>query len=280
MIPSALQHRLLSLANQIGPRSAPAGAMVHVEATDETVEQHDLVLAAPALCMVLDGKRSVQRAGRREIFRAGEMLLLPAGFRLQIRDEPGRESGKFRAVQLEFGGALLARFLADGPDIPERLPGESALRLSVDLRLAEAMANALGSLLEPERYGRHLTERLLLDLLVRLRRQGRLPDLAGTEGWDLEAHMRELVRMNPAEPWTPDRAAELLATSEQELEAALREAGGFVRVVADERMGRTTRLVSEGGVSLADLAYACGSASPEFFAARVQAHQDEAARGA
>ena len=277
MIPAALQHRLLSLANQVGfaADSIDAPATVHLETSEERSVKRD-ARATPALCLVLEGRRAVERAGRREIFRAGQLHLLPAGFRVDVTDEPCGESSCFRAVHLEFGPALLARFATDWPDAQERMPGESALRLNEDPALAESLANVLESLLAPERHGRLLTERMLLDVLLRLRRQGRLPDLLGTEGWDVEAHVRELVRLNPAEQWTAERLASLVGIDAGALEEELVAAGGLQAVIDDERMGRASRLLRTGGVSLADVAYACGYASPEAFAQRIRAHADGA----
>jgi len=276
MIPAALQHRLLALANQVGAAADSIGApaTVHLETTDERIVRRD-ARATPALCLVLEGKRTVERAGRREIFRAGQLHLLPAGFRIEVVDEPCGESACFRAMHLEFGPALLARFVEDWPDAQERMPGQSALRLAEDPALAESLASVIESLLDPERHGRLLTQRLLLDVLLRLRRQGRLPDLLGTEGWDLETHVRELVRLNPAESWTAEGLAAAVGVETAVLLAGLEGAGGLQAVIDDERMGRASRLLRGGGVSLADVAYACGYASPEAFAQRMRAHADE-----
>src|SRR5690606_16600814 len=105
--------------------------------------------------------------------------------------------------------------------------------------------------------------------------QDRMPDIFGALGGDLESRVRELVRLNPAEAWTAARIAPHLGLSAEEIEAALDDVGGLAFVVDDERMGRALRLLQEGGVSLADVAYACGFGSPEFFAVRLHAHREE-----
>lgn len=276
MISTSLQHRLLAIANQVSPGIAEAGAFahLHLETTTAPVDLVDYRPAAATLCFVLEGRRSVRRAGRLEIFQAGQLVLLPPRFALHLRDEPNEESGRFRAVELAFSAPFVERFLEEHSDDRSRMPGDASLRLRLDGNLAESLAAALEALMEPERHGSRLTARLLTDVLLRLRAQNRLHDLAaGTD--DLETQVRELVWLNPAEHWTAERMAPQIGVAPEIIEAALGGPDGFEAVIEDERLGRAERLVEEGGASLADAAYACGYGSPEFFAARLRERRTE-----
>lgn len=278
MIAHALQHRILSLANQAGPRADRAGApaTLHRYAVRnvETLRNH--VLPVPALGLVLEGRKTIWRGDTCEIFRPGQLFLLPARFPLDVTIEPCAESGAYRAVLLDFSPALIERFCSAYPETPERLPGASSLRVAIDPPLAESMGHVFEALLAPELHGNLLAEHRLMEVLLRLRRQGRLPDLVGSSGGDAEERVRELVRLNPAEEWSAERLAPLLGMSAATLGRKLRPAGGLRKVVEDERMTRARRLLEHGGVSVTDVAYKCGYESPARFAVRFRAHHGTA----
>ncbi len=181
MIAPALQHRILALANQVGPRAdlegAPASLHRYKVRKSETVR--DDLCAAPVLELVLEGRKTIWRDGNREIFRAGQLLLLPVGLPLDVTNEPCAESGVYRAMRLEFAPDAIARFRANWPEAPERLPGEAPLRVAVDGPLVESLGHALEALLQPEHHGRLTAMNRLMEVLLRLRRQGKLADLVG-----------------------------------------------------------------------------------------------------
>jgi len=278
MIAFALQHRILSLANQVGPRADVAGAPAtlhrYVVRTTETVRNY--VADAPALGLVLEGRKTVWRDGRCEIFRPGQLLLVPARFPLDVTNEPCVESGTYRAMLLEFSPRLVERFCNAYPETPERLPGESSLRVAIDPPLAESLGHVLEALLAPEIHGNLLAEHRLMEVLLRLRRQGRLPDLVGMGAGEPDHRVRELIRLNPAEDWTAERLAPLLGMSVATLGRKLRPAGGLRKILEEERMTRARRLLEGGGVSVSDVAYRCGYQSPARFAVRFRAHHGTA----
>jgi AraC-like DNA-binding protein len=278
MIAHALQHRILSLANQVGPRADAAGAPAtlhrYVVRTTETVRNY--VAEAPALALILEGRKTIWRGGVCEIFRPGQLVLIPARFALDVTNEPCVESGRYRAMLLEFSPALIERFCNAYPETPERLPGASSLRVSVEPPLAESLGHVLEALLSPELHGNLLAEHRLMEVLLRLRRQGCLPDLVGLSGGDADDRVRELIRLNPAEEWTAERLAPLLGMSVATLGRKLRPAGGLRKLLEEERMTRAKRLLQGGGVSVSDVAYRCGYASPARFAVRFRAHHGAA----
>jgi AraC-like DNA-binding protein len=279
MIASALQHRILSLANQVGARNDHAGApaLLHRHVALGIESHCDRAADRPALTLVLEGRMSVWRGEHCEIFRPGGLLLLPAHLPLDVTYEPCSESGTFRAVLLEFAPALVELFCNAYPETPERLPGEASLRVDVDPPLAESLAHALEALLAPEMHGNVLAEHRLMGVLLRLRRQGRLPDLAGVRAGSPAERVRDLIRLNPAEEWTAELLAPLLGLDADALATELAMDGGLARILEEERMNRALRLFARGNVSLSDVAYACGYESPDRFAKLYRAHHGAAA---
>ncbi len=278
MIASALQHRILSLANQVGARNEFAGApaTLHRHLAHGTEILRGYEAERPTLALVLAGRLTIRTGSRREIFRPGQLLLLPAHVPVDVTREPCAESGAYRVVLVEFSQALVERFCSAYPATPECLPGESSLQVHVDPPLVESLGHALEALLAPELYGNVIAERRLMEVLLRLRRQGRLPDLVGPCGDETADRVRALVRLNPAEEWEVSRLAQLLGMAEGELAAALQLAGGLAKLVEDERMSHARRLLDGGDVSVSDVAYACGYDSPDNFAVLYRARHGAA----
>jgi AraC-like DNA-binding protein len=263
----------------VGARNEFAGApaTLHRHLAHGTEILRGYEAERPTLALVLSGRVTVRTGMRREIFRPGQLLLLPAHVPVDITREPCAESGAYRSVLLEFSQALVERFCSAYPETPECLPGESSLQVHVDPPLVESMGHVFEALLAPEIDGNAIAERRLMEVLLRLRLQGRLPDLVGACGDEPADRVRTLVRLNPAEEWDVTRLAQLLGLPEGELAAALQLVGGLAKIVEDERMSRALQLFEGGNVSVSDVAYACGYDSPDNFAVLYRARHGAAA---
>jgi AraC-like DNA-binding protein len=215
-----------------------------------------------ALVVLIEGSKDVLSMGRQRRFPAGTVLVLPAGWRGDIVNDPDPQSGVYRAICITFPDELVHRAVRTFP--PGRVA--SQIDLPLDPVLAAAIHHA-GEGIAAGDLPAALIEHRLMEVLMVLGTRGTLPALPETTA---EA-VRALVRWQPDRAWTANLIAVELGTSNATLRRRLSREGSSLRdVLASERVALATTLLTEDGLSLREAALATGYRSPRRFAERLR----------
>jgi AraC-like DNA-binding protein len=220
-----------------------------------------------SIVAIVEGAKEVVTMGRHLRFQAGTVLVLPAGWRGDVVNDPDPRSGAYRAVFIDFPNALLRRAAAGLP--PQR--GAGRLDIGLDAVLAAAIHHA-GEGIAAGNLPLPLVEHRLTEVLMVLGMRGVLPVLPET----VAGTVRALVRWQPERAWTADLIAAELATSNATLRRRLSEEGASLRdILASERMALAKTMLGADGVSLREAALASGYRSPRRFAERMRSASPE-----
>lgn len=215
-----------------------------------------------SIVAILEGSKEVVSMGRQRRFSAGTALVLPAGWRGDVVNDPDPQTGVYRAIFIAFPNELTRRAAKAFP--PCRIACQTELTL--DPLLAAAINHA-GQGIANGNVPVPLLEHRLLEILMVLAVRGALP---GSPETTAEA-VRALVRWQPDRAWTADLIAAELGTSNATLRRRLSREGASLRdVVASERVTLATTLLAEDGLSLREAALATGYRSPRRFADRLR----------
>lgn len=219
-----------------------------------------------SIVVIVEGSKEVISMGRQQRFGAGTVLVLPAGWRGDVVNDPDPASGAYRAIFIDFPDMLLRRAEACVPPVR----GSGRLDIALDTALAEAIRHA-GDGLADGSLQTQLVEHRVLEILIALGLRGALPPRVQTTADAIGA----LVRWQPDRSWTADLIAAELRTSNATLRRRLRlEGTSLRRVIAAQRMAMAETMLAEDGLSLRQAALATGYRSPRRFAERRRAVQD------
>ncbi|MDL2407669.1 helix-turn-helix domain-containing protein [Rhizobium calliandrae] len=215
-----------------------------------------------SIVALVEGFKDVLSMGRHRRFPAGTVLVLPAGWRGDVVNDPDPQSGVYRAIFISFPDQLVRRALRAFE--PGRVA--SQVDLPLDPVLAAAIHHA-GEGIASGELPTALIEHRLMEVLMVLGIRGALPASPETTA---EA-VRALVRWQPDRAWTADLIAAELGTSNATLRRRLSQEGSSLReVMASERVALATTLLTEDGLSLREAALATGYRSPRRFAERLR----------
>jgi AraC-like DNA-binding protein len=216
-----------------------------------------------SIVAIVEGAKELVTMGRHLRFQAGSVLVLPAGWRGDVVNDPDPESGAYRAIFIDFPDALVRRATAAFP--PKR--GAGRLDIGLDPVLAAAIHHA-GEGISAGNLPAALVEHRVMEVLMVLGMRGALPVIAET----LAETVRSLVRWQPDRAWTADSIAAELATSNATLRRRLSEEGASLRdLLASERVALAKTMLATDGLSLREAALASGYRSPRRFAQRMRA---------
>jgi len=220
-----------------------------------------LITDSPAILLIHDGKKCVERNGRRFELTPGWVGLLDAGlpYTVENRSPPGR--------------AYFATALLVSPDTLESLHREERRRsdpyrtTNDDRVLAscERAVLAVSDALLPVR----LKENAVREALLWLSEAGigfseQRPSFAD--------QLRRLIAADPDFNWTAANAGRALAVSEATLRRRLAHLGaGFQEVLADVRMTHALGLLQTTTLPMNRIALEVGYSSPSRFAVRFRA---------
>jgi AraC-like DNA-binding protein len=215
-----------------------------------------------SIVAIVEGAKELVSMGRHLRFRAGTVLVLPAGWRGDVVNDPDAQTGAYRAIFIDFPDALVRRSAAAFPS----KPGAGRLDIGLDAVLAAAIHHA-GEGIADGNLGETLLEHRLMEVLMVLGMRGALPVLSET----VADSVRALVRWQPDRPWTADLIAAELATSNATLRRRLSEEGASLRdILASERVALAKTMLTADGLSLREAALASGYRSPRRFAERMR----------
>jgi AraC-like DNA-binding protein len=219
-----------------------------------------------SIVVIVEGAKELFSMGRRQRFAAGTILVLPGGWRGDVVNEPDPASGAYRAIFIDFPDVLVRRAQSCLPPVR----GPARLATTLDGAAADAIRHAGDGIADGD-LPAMLVEHRLLEVLTVLGLRGALPQRPETT---VEA-VRALVRWQPEGPWTADRIAAELGTSNATLRRRLALEGSSLRVaIADERIAVAEAMLAEDGASLREAALASGYRSPRRFAERRRAVQE------
>ncbi len=225
----------------------------------------ELVLPTAGLVVIIEGRKEIIDGTRRRLHLAGDPVLLPAGARLDVVNEPDPRSGVYRALFVRFPRALVIEAARLWPQFVRPSAGPAAPVVtdglcSAILHAAEALSPRLPA-------SRRVVDHRILEIILILAEQGALPLVPKyVDGAMVEA-VRRLVRHRLHQDWTADRVAAELAVSEATLRRRLRAEGETLQdLVRAERMQAAYTLLAERDADVADALAATGYRSRSHFA--------------
>lgn len=220
-----------------------------------------------SIVVIVEGSKEVVTMGRHLRFAAGNVLVLPGGWRGDVVNDPDPATGVYRAIFIDFPDELVARASRAFP--PRRKGGQ--LDLPLDAALSSAIHHA-GEGIVAGNLPAALIEHRVMEVLMVLGMRGALPFQARTTG----DAVRGLVRWQPDRAWTADMIAAELGTSNATLRRRLAgEETSLRALLAEVRVELASAMLADDGISLREAALATGYRSPRRFAERMRCEAAE-----
>lgn len=231
----------------------------------------DLEVSATGFIILLDGRKEISDADGSHHYRKGDALLLPAGWRGTVVNEPDPTSGFYRSLILLFPAEMVRRLL--------RAHGDARIgdgRRARDYRvtptpgLSDAVLHAAEGLSRTPPLSPSIVEHRCMEVLLALLESG-VWWLGPVAPNGLVEAVRALVRSQPDQAWTAERVASALNLSNATLRRRLAEEDSSVRrIMTEERVAHARHLLETEGRTVQEAAEACGYASRSHFARRVR----------
>lgn len=254
-------------AAPLADRSAAASLLSFVTHQRERIA--GAAFSRLSIVVIVEGSKQVVSMGRQMRFAAGTILVLPAGWRGDVVNDPDPQTGAYRAIFIDFPDALVR--LAEGAFPPSRQ--QLRLDLPLDAMAADAIRHA-GDGITAGNLPTALIEHRVLEILLVLGQRGALPARSDSTA----DAVRALVRWQPDRAWTADMIAAEIGTSNATLRRRLAIEGTSLRAtLAAERVALAEAMLRRDGVSMREAALAAGYRSPRRFADRLRILQANAA---
>lgn len=231
----------------------------------------DLEVGATGLIILLDGRKEISDPDGSHHYRKGDALLLPAGWRGAVVNEPDPDSGLYRSLILMFPADMVRRLL--------RAHTNAALgdgrrardyRVTLTPSLTDAVLHAADGLSGGSPVSPQIVEHRCMEVLLALLENG-VWWLGPVAPAGIADAVRALVRAQPDQPWTADSVARALNLSSATLRRRLAEEDSSVRrIMTGERVAHAQTLLEVEGRSVQETADACGYASRSHFARRIK----------
>ena len=216
----------------------------------------------PCLIVVLAGRKTVYDRRRPLVCDAGGILTVPAPASFDIRNEPDRRGGAYRALVIPFDNELLDRLARAHdlhPDIQRRDIG--VLRFVRDEALLDSVRHYLAS----AGRGRLRTHRLMELLLLLAGQDARLLAYAlNRDSWG--QRVRAVLATDLAYAWSLKEVCKRLATSESTLRRYLvKEKTSFRTLLHELRLTTALMQLLQTSQPVYRIAYDCGYQSVSRF---------------
>jgi AraC-like DNA-binding protein len=229
----------------------------------ETISE--LTMPAAGLVIVIEGSKEVLWGAGRNIYRAGDTFVLPAGTEVDVVNEPDRDTGVYRALFLRFSRALVIEAARLWPQLTSReVPLGSSITINSTLCSAiihsgEALAGSLN-------FSRRVVDHRVLEVLLLLAEQGVLPLIPKYVDSSVTQAVRLLIRHRLDHAWSAATIAASLAMSEASLRRRLRDENQSLRaLLLAERMQAAHLILSDRDADVADAIAATGYTSRSHF---------------
>lgn len=222
----------------------------------------------PTLCRVRHGEKQLLQG--QTVHQAGpdQLILMPAGEELHIRNLPGTHG--YLAETVSLSHRLVQRFRErHGPvlETAPRPPDAHALCITPDGSALRAWDGLLSSIehQEPAALREHHAEGLLLTLAL----SGHATLLLHDKRAPLCARIQSILLTDPAADWRVEQIATRLHIGASTLRRHLAQDGRHFRdILEDVRLGMALGWLQGGRRSIGEIARACGYASASRFAVR------------
>lgn len=263
--------RFATRDNRAGCNGLPTAPVLGAFIARDRERIADLEVSATGLIIVIDGLKEVSDSHGSHFYRKGDALLLPAGWRGAVVNEPDPVSGLYRSLILMFPADMVRRLLhahANASLGDGRRAHDYRVRLTPSL--TEAVLHAAEGFSGNSPVSSQIVEHRCMEVLLALLETGVwwLGPVAPTGIADA---VRALVRVQPNQPWTADGVARALNLSSATLRRRLSEEDNSVRrIMTEERVAHARRLLEVEGLSVQEAAEACGYASRSHFARQIK----------
>lgn len=226
----------------------------------------------PWLVLVLEGQKRID-AERTMFARTGQLIVPAVAREFNATNIPDPESGVYRALCIELVPDACVDFRKHHPDLAdewERWIGSDFRALVPDVCTVQALEHVCELMLTPSAHGRvlhHRLEGLLLALLLHDRTRASIAVAAHSKARDdVVLAVRHLIREAPEAASRAGELARKLGLSEATLRRKLAARGQSLRsLILDERMTVARTLLTDGRLSVSEVASRCGYVSPAKF---------------
>ncbi len=216
----------------------------------------------PCLILVLSGRKTVYDRRQPMVCNAGGILAVPGPASFDIRNEPDRHGGAYRALVIPFDNELLER-LAQAHDL--RPDGQrrdiGVLHFKREATLLDSVRHYLAS----TGRGRLRAHRLMELLLLLVDQDARLLSYTlNRDSWS--QRVRAVLATDLARAWSLSEVCKRLATSESTLRRHLtKEKTGFRELLHDLRLTTALMRLLQTSQPVYRIAYDCGYQSVSRF---------------
>jgi AraC-like DNA-binding protein len=283
--------RLYSIVHELAPNQPIVGEAVVIRQlanlTKLVVRSREVVravkLSSPLVVVVLKGTKFLHFGERKFMFESGELFVVPPHIFLDVINQPEPSSGEYISLVLELSDELLSRVRQAYPEIvnPKNSNNsdsnsDSQFHIPLSLKLMDAMVHLVKGIIEGNKDTPYLQEHHAMEVVLLLFQSELRELLLHTICPDFPTHVRYLVRSKLSSGWTAAEFAQALDMSSSTLKRKLRAHHlSFQQILDEERMHRAMELLITGENTVAQVALACGYASPSRFAVRFRKHYSQ-----
>ncbi|MCP5160753.1 MAG: helix-turn-helix transcriptional regulator [Hahellaceae bacterium] len=228
----------------------------------------------PCLIMVQTGVKRLQCRQQETQVQAGEMVLIPAGIRCQLENQPDATAGEYRALAFELSQKdveSLARQLNLTPAPVMSTGGFCTLKPNPQQQ--QVMRAIISSVTEAQLHPaiiRHRLQELLLHWIIQ---NAQIWPLLQPRSASITCQVQALVAEAPDRNWTLALLAAKLHRSVATLSRQLKEEQSGLRAILDDvRLVQAFNLLQTTHASLDQVAEQCGYQSLARFSERFRAY--------
>ncbi|OGR38783.1 MAG: hypothetical protein A2051_10710 [Desulfovibrionales bacterium GWA2_65_9] len=229
----------------------------------------NVVLPQPTAVFVLSGEKILHDEDASHTARVGQMLCIPALWRVTVENVPSGNSGRYLALCLSYTPEMLARAALACPQPPcPRRPDPEDIIQHAEPILLQSVEHLLDLCLAcPGDTGPSC---LALETTLRLLgRRTESRDLLLANRSSSKERLSLQIMAEPDRAWTAQESARRMGLSERGLRRALEAEGTSLReLLRDIRLNLALGLLQQGLLSVGEVALRTGYESPSRFSSR------------
>ena len=253
------QHDSRAQLDDTNPAFLSAFVTRHREAIGE------LVLPATGLVIVIEGTKELLQAGDRRVYLPGAAILLPAGARFDVVNEPNPATGVYRALFVRLSRELIIEAARLWPSLSRPI-ARPPMQVVLDAPLCSAIRHVAETIAEPGG-SRRVQEHRALEIVLMLAERGALALVPKYAEASIAEAVRLMIRHRLDRAWSAATVAATLSMSEATLRRRLRSEGESLgRLLLAERMKAAHVLLCDRNADVADAVAATGYSSRSHFA--------------
>lgn len=228
--------------------------------------QHGLravTLREDCLVWVVQGEKRLHTPQGVLTFKAGEVLAMPRGCRVDIENLPPT-GGLYLARMLTFSDASVSRFMQGDGGVPTHKRIAGVEKVAGGTVLQASFLHACQALDDPAQHSEKIQEHRVQEVLLALSGVGMVFAPSAQLSWS--ERVRRLVAQRPADPWDCDTVARAFALSPASLQRRLADENiSLAACVRETRMETAMSLLQSTQKPIYDIAQTCGYRSVSRF---------------